>query len=67
MTNGGDNVLLVAADKGHIKIMKYLIEEANMDTNSQNNNGDTAFLRAAYRGEKNIVEYLVEIRNVDID
>jgi len=50
---------------GHLSVVTYLIEEANVDRNLPDNNGDTALHDAAWYGHLSVVRYLIEEANVD--
>ena len=59
-----DNLLIVATRVGNFEIIKYLIEEENIDTNHSTTEGN-ALLIAIQNRKMDIAKYLIE-RNIDI-
>jgi hypothetical protein len=55
----GDTALIMASYKGHLEIVKYLVE-IGADVNAKNDEGDTALMGAIYNDRLEIVKYLVE-------
>lgn len=55
----GSTALLIAADKGPIHIMNYLLD-MGADINAQNNSGRTALMCAAFNGKKICLESLLK-------
>ena len=53
-------VVEIAAMHGHVDIVRYLVEEADIDPNSADTDGWTALHFAAYNGHLDVVRYLVE-------
>lgn len=63
----GSTPLLVASDYGYQKIIKYLIEECNVDIDKVDNDGDNPLMVASFKGHLNIVRYFVEECKMDIN
>lgn len=61
----GDNALIVAARTGNIQIIKYLIEETNIEKNVIVNEGNVLTVACKYN-KKDIVQYLLA-QNFDIE
>ena len=55
-----------ASYEGHLKVIKYLIENGKVNVNSKDDDGWTALMRASWRGYSEIVKYLVE-KGADIN
>jgi ankyrin repeat protein len=47
------------APESFLKAVKYLVEDAGVDVNTQDVQGYTAIMGAAYRGDDEVVQYLV--------
>jgi ankyrin repeat protein len=56
----GNTPLHWAAEKGHLDVVKYLVEEKGADIKAAANNGNTPLYRAARYGNLDVVKYLVE-------
>ncbi|WP_370107212.1 ankyrin repeat domain-containing protein [Wolbachia endosymbiont of Chironomus riparius] len=56
-----------AAKHCHLNIVKYLIEEQNVDPNFQDELGNTALHYAAARNRLPLVQYLVDEKHVSLD
>ncbi len=54
-----------ASWKGHLEIVKYLIDTCHVDTEAKNNLGSTALHYASRNGHLEIVKYLIETCQVD--
>ena len=50
-----------ASYEGHLKVIKYLIENGKVNVNSKDDDGWTALMRASWRGYSEILQYLIEI------
>ncbi|KAL6653166.1 hypothetical protein ACP70R_012091 [Stipagrostis hirtigluma subsp. patula] len=57
---GGRNALHAAADKGHLDICRFLVEEAALDVNSRCGKGETAVLIATTEGHLPVLRYLLD-------
>eukprot|EP00122_Pirum_gemmata_P020015 Pgem_evm1s18724 len=55
----GLNPLCLAARGGHLKLVKYLVEEADVDIDSTDMNAKTALYEAAAHGHLNVVKYVL--------
>ena len=55
----GTTLLHVAAEKGHLEILEFLIQNG-VNPNSKNNDDETAMHKAARNGFSNIVQFLLE-------
>ncbi len=68
----GDNCLLVAIQSGNINIVKYLINETDIDLNFQFIDrfelpGDNALMCSVVNNKKEITEFILENTNIKID
>lgn len=63
----GISALKEAAQNGRVEVVKYLIEEKNVDANSKNDVGVTALIAAAGEGHTEAVRYLVGQGGADVD
>ena len=63
----GTPVFHAAAERGHVKLLKYLIEDADkkVDPNYADAYGKTAIMKAAEAGQYNVVDYLSSLPNVN--
>ena len=65
--------LLIAAERGHEKVVKLLLSDERVDVNwrrhgiNQTQGGATALIRAAERGRKNVVNLLLVSGRVDVN
>jgi ankyrin repeat protein len=50
--------LVSAAARGHLQVVKYLVEKAGADVRWADPDGQRAFVYAASRGHSDVVEYL---------
>jgi hypothetical protein len=64
-TNKSTALLRQAASRGHLDIVKYLVEEQEVDPKSKDKKGAMALHCAASEGYLDIVKYLVEELKVD--
>ena len=60
-----DRGLILAAGRGHIEIVKLLLENG-ADVNSRTKDGDTALIVASKAGHTNVVKLLLE-RGADVN
>ena len=58
--NDGSNALHFAANRGHLAIVKYLIEDRECDPKISGNDGSNALHCAVNGGHLKVVEYLIE-------
>ena len=49
-----------ASYEGHLKVIKYFIENGKVNVNAKDDDGWTALMRASWRGYSEIVKYLVK-------
>ena len=61
----GSSLLHYASEFGHLEIVKYLVEEVGMNSETQNEDRDTPLQYASWFGYLEIVKYLVEEMNVN--
>lgn len=66
-TNFHENVVHIAAQKGHREIVKDLLATNALDVNAVDTGGMSAFLSAAETGHVGIVEDLLATRKVDVN
>jgi len=59
-TDNGATPLYIACEKGHITVVKYLVERG-ADISRVNNKGETPLFVADKNGHKDIKNYLIEI------
>ena len=58
-TNMKDSLLFSTAEKGNIKLVKYLIEVYGVDPNAKTYYGErTALMYAEKRGDQDMIDYL---------
>jgi ankyrin repeat protein len=55
----GNNCLHLAAQRGHLKLVKYIVS-MGVNINCQNNTGHTSFHIASEKGHKDVVEWMSE-------
>jgi ankyrin repeat protein len=60
MTDNGATPLLVAAQKGHLAVVKFLVEEGKASVDQATNDDATPLFIAAQEGHLDVVKYLVE-------
>jgi len=53
-----NTILMFAADRGHLNVVKWLVTEGNANV-EVSKNGTTALMLAAAKGHLNVVEWLV--------
>jgi|GEM_PF-1730184 len=58
--------LQLAAQRGQLNIVKYMLEELNADINSSTNEGETALIFAATKNHLKVAEYLLD-KGANID
>lgn len=65
--NKGDGYtpLIISSLKGHLPIVKYLIEECKVNPNQANITGNTALIVSTAEGKLPVVKYLIEECKVD--
>ncbi len=56
----GDTALHTAARAGHLNVVKYLVEQCQVNAACEATDGSTAFHVAAFYGHKHIVKYFIE-------
>lgn len=56
----GNTTLIRAAWKGHVEVVKYLVEMACVSVDAQNQIGNNALIIACEKGDLAIVQFLVE-------
>jgi ankyrin repeat protein len=59
--------LVAAAVRGHLEVVKYLVDEAGADVTRENPAGETPIRCAARKGYADIVEYLLGRPGSDLD
>lgn len=57
--------LMIAADKGHVTVCRYLVGECGVDVDATNSYGYTALHCAASKGRSDVVRYLAKKSNAD--
>ncbi|WP_341790185.1 ankyrin repeat domain-containing protein [Rickettsia endosymbiont of Polydrusus tereticollis] len=57
--NNGNTILHLAAFKGHLESIKWLVDKKNADVNAKNNNGDTVLHIITCTRQHQLVEWLV--------
>ena len=62
----GTTPAMVAAERGHLRILHFLLEEVVISVNDLNENCDSILIAAARRDQDEIVEYLIS-RGVNIN
>lgn len=62
-----NNILIYASRTGNLEMLKYLIENYDLDPNEVGSNGKTVLMSGARSGNVEIVKYLVEDKGMDID
>jgi len=60
----GDSPLGAAAEKGHLEVVEYLVEQG-LNPNNRDGFKHAPIQRAAFEGHLEVVEYLVEKARVD--
>ena len=53
--------LMIAADRGHVKVCKYLVKQGGVDVNVTNSYGYDALHCAAAKGHADIVKFLAKV------
>ena len=66
-TSSGLTPLLEAASRGHLAVVKHLIEEEGAVRDLEDVEGENAFLKASYRGHLDVMRYLHNATAVDED
>ncbi|MBN9542526.1 MAG: ankyrin repeat domain-containing protein [Alphaproteobacteria bacterium] len=56
-----------AVEYGKLEVVKYLINETNVNINIKHFNGDTLLHQASMRGYFEIIKYLIEEKNMNVD
>lgn len=54
-----------SAEKGHLSIVKYLIEDLRVNPNETAKNGQTALIKCCYEGHLEVAIYLIENGKAD--
>lgn len=62
----GETALIRATSKGHLAVVKVLVEEGKADLNAKDNTGLSSLIIAAFKGYQIIVEYLIT-KGADVD
>jgi len=57
--------VLFAIYNGHLDIVKYLVQDKNVNVNLVNEEGETILMYAVENNQINIIKYLVEEHNID--
>lgn len=61
----GQTILHEAAGSGNLGLVRYLIENCNVDAKTINSVGQTALISAAFYGKLDVVRYLIEKQHLD--
>lgn len=59
--NNGVSAIILAANNGHLDIVKYLAEEKNANIEARSNDGKSALMWAARWGHTEVVKYFLDI------
>ena len=60
LTNQGEITLHVASERGHLDVVRYLIQECGVDATTKTNCGATAIMLAREWGHTDIERYLMQ-------
>ena len=60
-------ILALAVEHGHLEIVKYLVENHDVDVYEKVHRHYTAINYAILHGHLNIMKYFIEKKNVDVD
>ena len=63
----GDTALILSADKGHIKIVKKLLETPGINVNTKNNYSDSALILAVDSNHLNVVKELLKFKELEVN
>ena len=63
----GTTALMAASCNGHVEIVKFLLQQKNVDFNAQKKNGGTALYMASLRGHLEVVSALLRHNMVDVN
>jgi len=63
----GASSLVVAAQYGHLEVVRTLLRDRKIDVNLQDDSGETALMKAAGEGHAQIVKTLVKRRDIDLN
>jgi ankyrin repeat protein len=64
---GGMTPLIIAAQNGHLVVVRYLIEKLGADFTKAEHDGNTILVAAAYSGHLAVLRYLVEELGMDVN
>lgn len=63
--NTGDTALMIATLNGNFEIVRYLVEEGELDINCRDNQGFTPFVAACANDFVEIIAYLMCVKKAD--
>ncbi|KAK4058123.1 hypothetical protein OIO90_000862 [Microbotryomycetes sp. JL221] len=66
VTRNSHTPLHLAAGRGYVKMVQYLVEDAGALPEVEDSEGETALHKASYRGHLNVCQYLIE-RGVSVN
>lgn len=62
-----DTALFIACNKGHLPLVKYLVETGGANIEAKTTNGWTALLTATEMGHLHVVQYLVDLGHANVN